>query len=109
MLEVRDEGGTVTVRNLRNATLKVSLAKVAESPHGSRRYEACPLDAEQGRRDRGYDHLLPKETVTFRLSPFCDFRFRKQPIEYRVGRAPGDQAWWSETALGAPEGHPQAR
>jgi hypothetical protein len=107
MLAVKDEGSRVYVLNRGRSPAWVSLARVRQSVPGTGTYYACALHAEGGRRSDGYDPIRPRETVEFRMGT-CSTAFSREPIEFRVGRHPGDTAWWSDTALQFPEGHEEA-
>lgn len=107
VLQVRPARHETAVTNLTDVLLFVELARVIEEPAGSGRYKACELYADPGRRRGRYDGIKPHETVRFRLMVTCASSFAEAPIEYRVGRSADEVAWWSDTALASPEGHPR--
>jgi hypothetical protein len=107
MLLVKDEGSRVLVLNRGSSIAWISLARVRRSLRGTGTYYACALHADSGRRADGYDRIRPREALELRMGS-CASAFSREPIEFRVGRQPGDTSWWSDTALLFPEGHEEA-
>lgn len=106
MLRVEDDGERVQVTNAMSSALTVALARVREDGAAPGGVSACAMRT-RGRHGGNYYWyaLAAGETAVFEpLTPACAERFRGAPVEYRVGRAPGEQGWWSDSAFAAPAG-----
>jgi hypothetical protein len=95
------------VSNTTPRPLVVALARVqgdAAAPGG---WRACAMHTDGNSKGsmRYYSFSLkPGEHATFVTVESCPEALRDSPIEYRVGRYPNEEGWWSDSAFAAPEG-----
>jgi hypothetical protein len=110
-LQVEQSDAGVVITNTAQQPLTVALARVREDTAAPGGWRACPMHTagSRGTNMRYYHYSLkPGESTTYVALEPCAEAFRNAPIEYRVGRYPGDTAWWSDSAFSAPKGREYA-
>ena len=96
----------VVITNTAKEPLTVALTRVREDAAAPGGWRACSMHTagSRGTSMRYYHYSLnPGARTTFVALQECAEAFRDAPIEYRVGRHPGDTGWWSDSAFAAPK------
>jgi hypothetical protein len=105
-LQTEQSEAGVVITNTTKEPLTVALARVREDATAPGGWRACSMHTagSGGGNMRFYHYSLgPAARTTFVVNPSCAEAFRDAPIEYRVGRSPGDTGWWSDSAFTAPK------
>lgn len=110
-LRAVDDGYTVRVTNVSDRAHAIELARVRRDLAVKGGWMGCALGWKIAANESpvfGTLQIKPRQTLTYVTDEDCSVAFEAAELEFRVGDPNDakrtDYAWWSESALAAPDG-----